>query len=50
LVDEELWQADAFQFHPLVNTSTLVIAREAVERFLQLTGHPLRRVKVGARE
>jgi Ala-tRNA(Pro) deacylase len=49
LVDEELWQADAFQFHPLVNTITLVIAREAVERFLQLTGHSLRRVKVEGR-
>jgi Ala-tRNA(Pro) deacylase len=38
-VDEALWEAEAFQFHPLVNTSTLVIARQAVERFLQSTGH-----------
>ncbi|MFO7707139.1 MAG: prolyl-tRNA synthetase associated domain-containing protein [Desulfobacterales bacterium] len=48
-VDEELWQADAFQFHPLVNTSTLVISRESVERFLQLIGHPLHLVTVGGR-
>jgi Ala-tRNA(Pro) deacylase len=46
-VDEELWQAEAFQFHPLVNTSTLVISRQAVERFLQLTGHRLHLVEVG---
>ncbi|MGE5257966.1 MAG: prolyl-tRNA synthetase associated domain-containing protein, partial [Hyphomicrobiales bacterium] len=39
LVDEDLWRADAFQFHPLVNTSTLVMSREAVTRFLELTGH-----------
>ena len=40
-VDAELWQAEAFQFHPLVNTSTLVISRAAVERFLHLTGHKM---------
>ena len=45
-VDEDLWLADAFQFHPLVNTSTLVISREAVKRFLELTEHPLNLVKV----
>jgi Ala-tRNA(Pro) deacylase len=49
-VDEDLWQADAFQFHPLVNTSTLVMSREAVRRFLELTGHRMHRVKVPARE
>ncbi len=48
--DEELWQAEAFQFHPLVNTSTLVIARQALERFLQLTGHRLHLVALGGRE
>ena len=45
-VDEDLWQADAFQFHPLVNTATLVLSREAVARFVELTGHRLHRVKV----
>ncbi len=50
-VDAELWQAEAFQFHPLVNTSTLVISREAVERFLQLTGHKVEVIVVpGKRE
>jgi Ala-tRNA(Pro) deacylase len=45
-VDEDLWQADAFQFHPLVNTATLVLSREAVARFVELTGHRMHRVKV----
>jgi Ala-tRNA(Pro) deacylase len=45
-VDEALWQYDAFQFHPLVNTSTLVLSREAVARFVELTGHRLHLVKV----
>ncbi len=39
IVDETLWQAEAFQCHPLVNTSTLVIERTDMERFLDLTGH-----------
>lgn len=39
IVDEGLWQASAFRCHPLVNTSTLVISKENLERFLDLTGH-----------
>ena len=46
IVDETLWQADAFQCHPLVNTSTLVIAKPEMERFLSLTGHPPKRLDV----
>jgi Ala-tRNA(Pro) deacylase len=45
-VDEDLWQAEAYQFHPLVNTSTLVMSREAVARFIELTGHRMHLVKV----
>ena len=45
-VDEDLWRAEAFQFHPLVNTSTLVMSREAVTRFLELTGHSLQVIRV----
>jgi Ala-tRNA(Pro) deacylase len=45
-VDEDLWQADAFQFHPLVNTATLVLSREAVARFVELTGHRMHLVRV----
>ncbi|MGA8179468.1 MAG: prolyl-tRNA synthetase associated domain-containing protein [Desulfobacterales bacterium] len=39
IIDKALWQSDAFQFHPLVNTATLVISRDNVQRFLDQTGH-----------
>ena len=42
IVDESLRQAEAFQFHPLVNTSTLVISRDNLMRFIELSGHELR--------
>lgn len=41
-VDRRLWSAAALQCHPLVNTTTLVIAREGIERFLLATGHTVR--------
>ena len=41
-VDRKLWGADALQCHPLVNTTTLVIARDGIERFLAATGHTAR--------
>jgi len=46
VVDKTLWNASAFQFHPLVNTSTLVITKRHVERFLELTGHMIRIIDV----
>lgn len=45
-IDRELWSATALQCHPLVNTVTLVISREGIERFLTGTGHPFRLVDV----
>jgi len=39
IIDTALWASDAFQFHPLVNTSTLVISRDNIKRFLDETGH-----------
>jgi Ala-tRNA(Pro) deacylase len=39
VVDEDLWQCDFLQCHPLVNTSTLVMSMDGVRRFLALTGH-----------
>ncbi|MBI2523658.1 prolyl-tRNA synthetase associated domain-containing protein [Candidatus Peregrinibacteria bacterium] len=38
-LDEELWKHDQIGCHPLVNTATLVIAREDMERFFAATGH-----------
>ncbi len=42
IIDRALWKSEAFQFHPLVNTSTLVISRENVQRLLDSTGHRIR--------
>lgn len=39
IFDRETWQQPHLQCHPLVNTATLVIAREHIEQFLKLTGH-----------
>lgn len=39
VVDDCLWTSEALQFHPLVNTSTLVITIDGVRRFLSATGH-----------
>ncbi|MFC1812727.1 prolyl-tRNA synthetase associated domain-containing protein [Thermodesulfobacteriota bacterium] len=39
VMEKDLWASEAFQFHPLVNTSTLVISKENLEYFLGKTGH-----------
>jgi Ala-tRNA(Pro) deacylase len=39
VIDKSLWRSERFQFHPLVNTATLVISRPGLERFLAATGH-----------
>jgi Ala-tRNA(Pro) deacylase len=45
-LDADLWAHEAFQFHPLVNTGTLVLSRAAVTRFLELIGCPMRVIQV----
>jgi Ala-tRNA(Pro) deacylase len=50
IVDESLWQAEAFQFHPLVNTSTLVISGENLKRFISKTGHEARLLDIPSPE
>lgn len=50
VMDENLWAAEALQCHPLVNTSTLVIARAGIQRFLDVTGHRVRVVAVPSRD
>ena len=45
-IDRELWESEAFNFHPLVNTSTLVITRNNLQRFINATGHAIRIVDV----
>ena len=39
ILDASLWKADVLRCHPLVNTSTLAIRREDIERILEITNH-----------
>ena len=48
IIDDSLWTSEAFQFHPLVNTSTLVISRGSIKRFLAATGHEVKIMKIPA--
>lgn|SRR3989338_7120253 len=41
-IDEAVWNADAVCCHPLVNTATLCIPHEGIEKFLRATGHSWR--------
>jgi Ala-tRNA(Pro) deacylase len=50
LVDVSLWHEDNFLCHPLVNTSTLLLARADMLRFFDLTGHQPQVVDVPARQ
>ena len=47
--DEAIWDADALQCHPLVNTATLVIKHEGLEAFLNATGHEYQVINVPER-
>ncbi|MHB0964337.1 MAG: prolyl-tRNA synthetase associated domain-containing protein [Gemmatimonadaceae bacterium] len=47
-VDRDVWAADAIHCHPLVNTATLSVRHDDVERFLAATGHAHRLVDVPA--
>ena len=46
VIDRALWDADAVQAHPLVNTATMVLAHADLERFLAATGHAPRVIDV----
>jgi Ala-tRNA(Pro) deacylase len=49
VLDRRLWEADAVQAHPLVNTATMVIPHGQLERFLAATGHAAQIVDVPGR-
>jgi Ala-tRNA(Pro) deacylase len=38
-VDADVWQTPRWRCHPMVNSATFVLAREAIEVFLASTGH-----------
>jgi Ala-tRNA(Pro) deacylase len=46
IVDEDVWKQGSIQCHPLVNTATLVILKEGMERFFKETGHEYRVLNV----
>ncbi len=50
VVDADLWENSAFLCHPLVNTSTLVIDKADLERFLNLTGHEVKNANVPSKD
>lgn len=49
VVDQAIWDADALQCHPLVNTATLVIPLDHVRKFLEATDHQATVMDVPAR-
>lgn len=38
-IDRDVWDTPRWRCHPLVNTATLVLSREDLERFFAHTGH-----------
>jgi hypothetical protein len=48
-IDRGLWANDQFQFHPLVNTATLVVDRANLEKFLVALNRDYKVVDVPAR-
>jgi Ala-tRNA(Pro) deacylase len=44
-IDAEIWHAEYYLSHPLVNTATLILAKSELERFFALTGHALHLVE-----
>ena len=48
--DAEVWAAERLRCHPLVNTATLSVSRDDLERMLALTGHAVHVVEVPGRE
>ena len=49
LVDEEIWDGEYFLCHPLVNTATLVLAKNDLIRYFTTTGHEINLVVVPTR-
>jgi Ala-tRNA(Pro) deacylase len=50
VVDRVVWEANAWRCHPMVNTATLVIAKEDIVRWFSITGHDPQIVAVPARQ
>jgi Ala-tRNA(Pro) deacylase len=46
MIDKEVWQEEALQCHPLINTSTLVITKENLEKFFSACEHSFKIIDV----
>jgi len=46
VIDATLWNADAIQAHPLVNTATMILTHADLEHFLRATAHTPRIIDV----
>lgn len=49
VIDQAVWSAGRLKCHPLVNTSTLSIARPDIERILEITNHTVTIINVPER-
>ncbi len=49
VIDRAVWESDAVQCHPLVNTATVIIPRAGLRRILEHTGHAPRVLDVPGR-
>ena len=49
VIDKQLW-GQALQCHPLVNTATLVMPADGIERFLKKTGHVYQTIEIPERK
>ena len=47
-IDKDVWDFDQVQCHPLVNTATVVVTRDELERFIGLTGHGFQVIELPA--
>jgi Ala-tRNA(Pro) deacylase len=45
-VDADVWRTPEWRCHPLINSVTLILSRESIERFVAHTGHTPRVVTV----
>lgn len=41
IIDQEIWNSELIQCHPGVNTSTLIIPRDDMDRFLKALGYEI---------
>lgn len=49
IIDQDLWSAETLLVHPLINSSTLAVARTELSRFFELTGHSPKIVAIPSR-